>query len=203
MKIILDDTQVVECEGAEGGLAGTDGPDTGTGLRRRAGPARRQRCSGRGPVRASSAGPAQRRRPGVCRRVRAVARLDQGDGADLRGELPDDQVPAEPDRRAPRLRRHRPRAHRRRCRRPPAAGGDQRPGGAGRAGRSPMIPQLVTAGYRRANGRWLRLYIPVVPVVLVLSPLLLLAVLGGLGACLAFRVSPVGALCGTARLLWA
>ena len=66
-----------------------------------------------------------------------------------------------------------------------------------------MIPQLVTAGYRRANGRWLRLYIPVVPVVLVLSPLLLLAVLGGLGACLAFRVSPVGALCGTARLLWA
>jgi hypothetical protein len=66
-----------------------------------------------------------------------------------------------------------------------------------------MIPQLVTAGYRRSNGRWLRLYIPVLPVVLVLSPLLLLAVLGGLGACLAFRVSPVGALRGTGRLLWA
>jgi hypothetical protein len=66
-----------------------------------------------------------------------------------------------------------------------------------------MIPQLVTAGYRRSNGRWLRLYVPVVPVLLVLSPLLLLAVLAGLVACRAFRVSPVGALRGTGRLLWA
>jgi hypothetical protein len=37
----------------------------------------------------------------------------------------------------------------------------------------------------------------------VLSPLLLLAVLGGLIACLATRVSPVGALRGTGQLLWA
>ena len=66
-----------------------------------------------------------------------------------------------------------------------------------------MIPNLVTVGYRRANGRWLRLYVPVVPVGLVLSPLLLLAVLGGLVACLVFRVSPVGALRGTGQLLWA
>jgi hypothetical protein len=66
-----------------------------------------------------------------------------------------------------------------------------------------MIPNLVTVGYRRANGRWRRLYVPVLPVGLVLSPLLLLAVLGGLVACLAFRVSPVGALRGTGQLLWA
>jgi hypothetical protein len=66
-----------------------------------------------------------------------------------------------------------------------------------------MIPNLVTVGYRRANGRRLRLYVPVVPVGLVLSPLLLLAVLGGLVACLVFRVSPVGALRGTGQLLWA
>ncbi|GAB3961643.1 hypothetical protein GCM10029978_014380 [Actinoallomurus acanthiterrae] len=66
-----------------------------------------------------------------------------------------------------------------------------------------MIPQLVTVRHRRRNGRWLRLYVPVVPVVLVLSPLLLLAVLGGLVACLVFRVSPVGALRGIGRLLWA
>ena len=66
-----------------------------------------------------------------------------------------------------------------------------------------MIPQLVTVRHRRRNGRWLRLYVPVVPVVLVLSPLLMLAVLGGLVACLVFRVSPVGALRGTGRLLWA
>ncbi|MEV0404976.1 hypothetical protein [Actinoallomurus sp. NPDC050550] len=63
-----------------------------------------------------------------------------------------------------------------------------------------MIPQLVTVRHRRRNGRWLRLYVPVVPVVLVLSPLLLLA---GLVACLVFRVSPVGALRGIGRLLWA
>ncbi|GAB3156532.1 hypothetical protein GCM10027290_54510 [Micromonospora sonneratiae] len=66
-----------------------------------------------------------------------------------------------------------------------------------------MIPQLVTYRQRRRDGRWLRLYVPVLPVLLVLSPLLLLAVLVGLVACLVFRVSPVGALRGTGQLLWA
>ena len=66
-----------------------------------------------------------------------------------------------------------------------------------------MIPQLVTVRHRRSSGRWLRLYIPVLPVLLLLSPLLLLAVLAGLVACLATRVSPVGALRGAGRLLWA
>jgi hypothetical protein len=66
-----------------------------------------------------------------------------------------------------------------------------------------VIPQLVTVRYRRPSGRWRRLYIPVLPAVLVLSPLLLLAVLAGLIACLATRVSPVGALGGTGRLVWA
>jgi hypothetical protein len=66
-----------------------------------------------------------------------------------------------------------------------------------------MIPHLVTVGHRRPNGRWLRLYVPVLPVLLVLSPLLLLAVLVGLVACLATRVSPVGALRGTGQLLCA
>ncbi|MFC0505258.1 hypothetical protein [Micromonospora costi] len=66
-----------------------------------------------------------------------------------------------------------------------------------------MIPQLVTVGYRRRDGRRLRLYVPVLPILLVLSPLLLIAVLGGLVACLATRVSPLGALRGTGHLLWA
>ena len=57
-----------------------------------------------------------------------------------------------------------------------------------------MIPQLVTVRYRRPDDRWLRLYVPVLPAALVLSPLLLLAVLAGLVACVATRVSPVGAL---------
>ncbi|MFI6515417.1 hypothetical protein ACIBF1_07630 [Spirillospora sp. NPDC050679] len=66
-----------------------------------------------------------------------------------------------------------------------------------------MIPQLVTVRHRRSDGRWRRWYLPVVPVVLLLSPLLLLAVLAGLAACPVFRVSPVGALRGAGRLLWA
>ena len=64
-----------------------------------------------------------------------------------------------------------------------------------------MIPQLVTVRYRRSDGRWLRLYVPVLPVVAVLSPLLLLAVLAGLVACLATGMSPVGALRGAWQLL--
>lgn len=66
-----------------------------------------------------------------------------------------------------------------------------------------MIPQLVSVRWRRPVGRWRRLYVPVVPLLLVLSPLLLLAVLGGLVACLVFRVSAVGALRGVGQVLWA
>ena len=66
-----------------------------------------------------------------------------------------------------------------------------------------MIPQLVTVRHRRPSGCGLRLYVPVLPVLLVLSPLLLLAVVGGLVACLATRISPVGALRGAGQLLWA
>jgi hypothetical protein len=66
-----------------------------------------------------------------------------------------------------------------------------------------MIPQLVTVRGHRPDGRPLRWYVPVLPVLLVLSPLLLLAVLGGLIACRIFGVSPVGALRGAGQLLWA
>jgi len=66
-----------------------------------------------------------------------------------------------------------------------------------------MIPQLVTVGHRRADGRWLRLSVPVLPVVLVLSPLLLVATVAGLVACIAVGVSPVGALRGCGQLLCA
>ncbi|MBE1490821.1 hypothetical protein [Plantactinospora soyae] len=66
-----------------------------------------------------------------------------------------------------------------------------------------MIPQLVTYRQRRRDGRWLRLYVPVVPLVLVLSPLLLVALLAGVVACFIFRVSLVGALRGAGQLLCA
>lgn len=66
-----------------------------------------------------------------------------------------------------------------------------------------MIPQLVTVRRRRADGRWRRLYVPILPVLLLLSPLLLLAVLAGLVVCLCYRVSPLGALRGTGQVLGA
>ncbi|MEV0720936.1 hypothetical protein [Asanoa sp. NPDC050611] len=60
---------------------------------------------------------------------------------------------------------------------------------------------MVTVRHRRPDGRGLRLHIPVLPVLLLLSPLLLLAALAGLVACLYFRVNPVGAVRGAAQLL--
>ncbi|MFF2008682.1 hypothetical protein ACFVWY_06345 [Streptomyces sp. NPDC058195] len=65
------------------------------------------------------------------------------------------------------------------------------------------MPQLVTVGLHRPGGRRRRLHVPVLPVVLLLAPLLLLAAPAALVACLALRVSPVGALCGAGLLLWA
>jgi hypothetical protein len=63
-----------------------------------------------------------------------------------------------------------------------------------------MIPLLVTVRFRRSDGRWRQLHIPVLPVLLVLSPPLLLA---GLVACVVYRISLVGALCGAGQLLCA
>lgn len=66
-----------------------------------------------------------------------------------------------------------------------------------------MIPQLATVHWRGGTGRRRRLYVPVLPVLLVLSPLLAIAVLAGLVACVIFRVPPVGALRAAGGLLWA
>jgi hypothetical protein len=66
-----------------------------------------------------------------------------------------------------------------------------------------MIPYLVTVCHRRADGRRRSLHVPVLPLLLVLSPLLLLAVPIGGVACLFYRVSPMGALAGIGRSLWA
>ncbi|MFB4426463.1 hypothetical protein C5F59_035950 [Streptomyces sp. QL37] len=64
-----------------------------------------------------------------------------------------------------------------------------------------MIPQLVSVRRRRRDGRWRRLHIPVLPVLLVLFPLLLLAVAAGLIACRATGVSPGGALRGAGQIV--
>ncbi|MQM26989.1 hypothetical protein [Glycomyces albidus] len=65
-----------------------------------------------------------------------------------------------------------------------------------------MIPQLVTVRWRRRGNRVRRLWIPVVPVALLLSPLLVLAVIGGVVACLLFDMSPLRMLGGIGRVLW-
>jgi hypothetical protein len=63
-----------------------------------------------------------------------------------------------------------------------------------------MMPQLVTVRVRRPQGRRIRLWIPLLPVVLVLSPVLILAALVAVIACVAYRLSPVRALGGGWRL---
>ncbi|WP_433222026.1 hypothetical protein ACQP00_22345 [Dactylosporangium sp. CS-047395] len=66
-----------------------------------------------------------------------------------------------------------------------------------------MIPQLITLRYRRPDHRWRRLYVPVLPLVLLLSPLLILAAIGGVIACVIFRIDALGALRGAGRVFWA
>ncbi|OHV31335.1 MULTISPECIES: hypothetical protein [Pseudofrankia] len=57
-----------------------------------------------------------------------------------------------------------------------------------------MMPQLVTARVEHPDGRPTRIWVPVLPVVLVLSPFVVLAVLVAAVACLVYRVSAVRAL---------
>lgn len=64
-----------------------------------------------------------------------------------------------------------------------------------------MIPNLVSVRWRRPDGRWLRLHVPVLPVLVLLSPLLLLAALGAVVACLVTGMNPAGALYGAWQLL--
>ena len=66
-----------------------------------------------------------------------------------------------------------------------------------------MIPQLLTVRVRRPPGRAVRIWIPVLPVALVLAPLLVLAALGAIVAGLMYRVSVLGAFGAAWRLFCA
>jgi hypothetical protein len=57
-----------------------------------------------------------------------------------------------------------------------------------------VIPQLLTVQVKRPDGRPIRIWVPVLPVVLVFSPVVVLAVLVAAVACLVYRVSLVRAL---------
>jgi hypothetical protein len=50
------------------------------------------------------------------------------------------------------------------------------------------MPQLLTVRVKRPDGRPIRIWVPVLPVVLVLSPLLILAALVAVVACLVYRI---------------
>ena len=56
------------------------------------------------------------------------------------------------------------------------------------------MPQLLTVRVKRPSGRPIRIWIPVLPVVLVFLPVVVLAVLVAAVACLVYRVSVVRAL---------
>jgi len=51
-----------------------------------------------------------------------------------------------------------------------------------------MMPQLLTVRVNRPRGRAIRIWVPVLPVILLLSPFLILAALAAAVACLVYRV---------------
>jgi hypothetical protein len=57
-----------------------------------------------------------------------------------------------------------------------------------------MMPQLVTVRVARPDHRPIRIWLPVLPLVLVFAPVVVLAVLGAAVACLIYSVSVVRAL---------
>ncbi|MFJ8579933.1 hypothetical protein [Micromonospora sp. NPDC093277] len=57
-----------------------------------------------------------------------------------------------------------------------------------------MMPQLVSVRVSNGRGRRVRLWIPILPVLLILSPVLLLALVAAAVACLIWRVNLVRAL---------
>ncbi|MCE7002372.1 hypothetical protein LWC34_05930 [Kibdelosporangium philippinense] len=66
-----------------------------------------------------------------------------------------------------------------------------------------MMPQLVTVRVRRPDRRTIRVWVPVLPVVLVLSPILLLAAVGVVVACRMYQVNAMRALATGWRVFWA
>ena len=56
-----------------------------------------------------------------------------------------------------------------------------------------MMPQLVTVKVQRRSGQPLRIWVPVLPVLLILSPLIVAAAGVAAVACLVYRVSPTRA----------
>ena len=65
-----------------------------------------------------------------------------------------------------------------------------------------MMPQGANVRVRTESRKTIRLWIPLLPVLLLLSPLVMLFLVVLVIACLATRVNPVRALWTAWRLLW-
>jgi hypothetical protein len=66
-----------------------------------------------------------------------------------------------------------------------------------------MMPQVINLRVQRPGHRRLRLWIPLLPLALLLSPVLLLAALVAGIACVFGQLWPAMVLSATVRLLWA
>jgi len=65
------------------------------------------------------------------------------------------------------------------------------------------MPQLLTVRVKRPEGRPIGIWVPVLPVALVLSPLLILAALMAAIACLVYRIRVTQAFGTGWRIFWA
>ncbi|MBO3731786.1 hypothetical protein [Glycomyces niveus] len=65
------------------------------------------------------------------------------------------------------------------------------------------MPQLVTLKIERPGHRTVRLWIPVLLAVVLLSPVLLLALIGGIIACLMFDMRVFATIAGVGRFIGA
>jgi hypothetical protein len=64
-----------------------------------------------------------------------------------------------------------------------------------------MMPQLIRISVRRRQRRAFRLWVPLLPLLLVLSPVLVMVLVVGTVACAAYRINPVRALVAGWRLV--
>jgi hypothetical protein len=63
------------------------------------------------------------------------------------------------------------------------------------------MPQLLSVRVDRPDGRPIRIWVPVLPIVLVFSPVLVLAVLVAAVACLVYRINVLRALGTSWRII--
>ena len=64
-----------------------------------------------------------------------------------------------------------------------------------------MIPQVATVRVQSRPDKNFRLWIPLLPIYLILTPFLFLIIIAGVVACARYRISPIRALTAVAQTL--